>query len=183
VSALNAFPGGLHVGGGVTPENAGRYLDAGASHVIVTSYVFRNGRLEEDRLNALVGSPPTAGHMDRSGNSPDGVMYCCMAAAGAAVRWPATRAGTCLAHRLVQRLCPLINAVSLKVRAVGKHRLVLDLSCRKRKDTYYVVTGRCKSPLFCADGPAVIYTLFPPKVRELTLRARAQAHAPEVARR
>ena len=41
----------------MTPENAGQYLDAGASHVIVTSYVFRNGRLEEDRLNALVGVP------------------------------------------------------------------------------------------------------------------------------
>ena len=54
LSALQAFPGGLHVGGGVTPENAGQYLDAG---VIVTSYVFRNGRLEEDRLNALVRVP------------------------------------------------------------------------------------------------------------------------------
>ena len=54
LSALRAFPGGLHVGGGVTPENAGQYLDAGASHVIVTSYVFRNGRLEQDRLNSLV---------------------------------------------------------------------------------------------------------------------------------
>ena len=57
LSALRAFQGGLHVGGGVTPENAGQYLDAGASHVIVTSYVFRNGRLEEDRLNALVCMP------------------------------------------------------------------------------------------------------------------------------
>lgn len=56
LAALGAYPGGLHVGGGVTPENAGQYLDAGASHVIVTSYVFRNGRLEEDRLNALVGA-------------------------------------------------------------------------------------------------------------------------------
>ena len=54
LSALRAFPGGLHVGGGVTPENAGRFLDAGASHVIVTSFVFRNGRLEQDRLNSLV---------------------------------------------------------------------------------------------------------------------------------
>lgn len=36
-----AFPGGFHVGGGVNPSNAMKYLDAGASHVIVTSYVFK----------------------------------------------------------------------------------------------------------------------------------------------
>lgn len=41
LSALSAFPGGLQVGGGITPANAKKYLDAGASHVIVTSYVFR----------------------------------------------------------------------------------------------------------------------------------------------
>lgn len=39
--ALQAYPGGLQLGGGVNPENAGEYLKAGASHVIVTSYVFR----------------------------------------------------------------------------------------------------------------------------------------------
>jgi phosphoribosylformimino-5-aminoimidazole carboxamide ribotide isomerase len=44
----------LQLGGGVTTENAMDYLDAGASHVIVTSFVFREGRLEEDRLKALV---------------------------------------------------------------------------------------------------------------------------------
>mmetsp|Transcript_11230 Transcript_11230/g.33711 ORF Transcript_11230/g.33711 Transcript_11230/m.33711 type:complete len:301 (-) Transcript_11230:275-1177(-) len=81
LNALQAFQGGMHVGGGITAENAGEYLDAGASHVIVTSHVFRNGRLEQDRLNSLV-------------------------------------------------------------RAVGKKRLVLDLSCRKRGDKYYVVTDR-----------------------------------------
>jgi len=56
LSALRAFPGGLHLGGGVTVDNAATYLDAGASHVIVTSYVFREGRLEEDRLAALVAA-------------------------------------------------------------------------------------------------------------------------------
>lgn len=45
----------MQLGGGVTTDNALEYLDAGASHVIVTSYVFREGRLEEDRLKALVG--------------------------------------------------------------------------------------------------------------------------------
>lgn len=54
LTALRAYPGGLQVGGGVTPENAGEYLDAGASHVIVTSYVFRDGRIQYDRLNELV---------------------------------------------------------------------------------------------------------------------------------
>ncbi len=53
LSALRAFPGGLQLGGGVTPENAQAYLDAGASHVIVTSYVFRDGRLDLERLRAM----------------------------------------------------------------------------------------------------------------------------------
>lgn len=56
LQALRAFPGGLQIGGGITPENAGEFLDAGASHVIVTSYVFRQGRLDEDRLKALVAT-------------------------------------------------------------------------------------------------------------------------------
>jgi phosphoribosylformimino-5-aminoimidazole carboxamide ribotide isomerase len=81
VDALNAFPGGLQVGGGILPENAARFLDAGASHVIVTSYVFNNGQLHWDRLQEIT-------------------------------------------------------------RAVGKKRLVLDLSCKKRDDSYIVVTDR-----------------------------------------
>ena len=52
--ALQAFPGGLQAGGGITPENAAQFLDAGASHVIVTSYVFRDGRLDEDALMRMV---------------------------------------------------------------------------------------------------------------------------------
>lgn len=53
-SALAAYPGGLHVGGGINAANARSYLDAGASHVIVTSWVFREGRLDEARLAELV---------------------------------------------------------------------------------------------------------------------------------
>ncbi len=53
-SALAAYPGGLHVGGGINTSNARSYLDAGASHVIVTSWVFREGRLDEARLAELV---------------------------------------------------------------------------------------------------------------------------------
>jgi phosphoribosylformimino-5-aminoimidazole carboxamide ribotide isomerase len=54
LSALRAYPGGLQIGGGIRPDNASRYLQSGASHVIVTSYVFREGRLDWDRLRELV---------------------------------------------------------------------------------------------------------------------------------
>lgn len=54
--ALGAYPGGLQVGGGVTVENAREYLEAGASHVIVTSHVFHSGTLDRARLAALVES-------------------------------------------------------------------------------------------------------------------------------
>lgn len=51
--ALKAWPGGMQVGGGITPQTAGDFLEAGASHVIVTSYVFRDGRLDADRLERM----------------------------------------------------------------------------------------------------------------------------------
>lgn len=54
LSALRAYPGGLQIGGGITPDNATEFLDAGASHVIVTSYVFKDGRIQYDRLDELV---------------------------------------------------------------------------------------------------------------------------------
>ncbi len=79
--ALAAYPNGLQVGGGITAENAKEFLDAGASHVIVTSYVFRDGKIDYERLEKLV-------------------------------------------------------------QTVGKERLVLDLSCRKRDNAYYIVTDR-----------------------------------------
>lgn len=82
LEAVGAFPGGLQLGGGVSSANAEEYLEAGASHVIVTSYVFRDGRVDEERLEELV-------------------------------------------------------------RCVGKERIVLDLSCRRKDDgKYYVVTDR-----------------------------------------
>ncbi len=52
--ALAAFPGGLQIGGGITVENASGYLQAGASHVIVTSFVFSDGVLHRERLRKLV---------------------------------------------------------------------------------------------------------------------------------
>jgi len=54
LAALRAFPQGLQMGGGITPANAQQYLKAGASHVIVTSYIFVEGRLDEARLSELV---------------------------------------------------------------------------------------------------------------------------------
>ena len=80
-AALAAFPGGLHLGGGVNAANARGWLDAGASHVIVTSWVFREGQVDWARLDELVA-------------------------------------------------------------AIGKDKLVLDLSCRKRGEDYFVVTDR-----------------------------------------
>jgi phosphoribosylformimino-5-aminoimidazole carboxamide ribotide isomerase len=79
-AALGAWPGGMQLGGGVTAANAREWLDAGASHVIVTSSVFREGELDEGLLAKLV-------------------------------------------------------------RAVGKSRLVLDLSCRRRPQGGGVASG------------------------------------------
>lgn len=53
VKALLAYPGGLQIGGGIHPENAKAFLDAGASHVIVTSYVFRDGRVNYANLEKM----------------------------------------------------------------------------------------------------------------------------------
>ena len=86
VSALTEYPGGLQVGGGITDENAAFFLEHGASHVIVTSFVFKDGKINYTNLKKIT-------------------------------------------------------------EAVGKERLVLDLSCRKKmneygEEKYYVVTDR-----------------------------------------
>ncbi len=81
LNALKAWPGGLMAGGGIDDLNAGEFLDAGASHVIATSFVFRNGKICIENLERLS-------------------------------------------------------------EAVGKDRLCLDVSCRKRDGQYYVVTDR-----------------------------------------
>ena len=96
--ALAAFPGGLHLGGGVNASNARGWLDAGASHVIVTSWVFREGRLDQERLAELV-------------------------------------------------------------KIVGKERLVLDLSCRRKGNAYFVVTDRWQKFTELKVEPKVLLTL------------------------
>ena len=56
VEALQTYPGGLQIGGGITAENAPDYIEAGASHVIVTSYVFQNGKINYENLDKLVAA-------------------------------------------------------------------------------------------------------------------------------
>ncbi len=84
LTALSAWPQGMQVGGGINADNAGQWLDAGASHVIVTSWVFDDGQIHMARLEELT-------------------------------------------------------------RKIGKRRLVLDLSCRRRDDRYLVATNRWQS--------------------------------------
>ncbi len=76
LAALSAYPGGLQAGGGITPENASVFLEAGASHVIVTSYVFSDGQIQYDRLKTLlkkVGKDHLV--LDLSVRSKDGRYY------------------------------------------------------------------------------------------------------------
>ena len=54
--ALRTYPDGLQIGGGITAENAKEYIEAGASHVIVTSYVFRDGEVNWTNLDKLVNA-------------------------------------------------------------------------------------------------------------------------------
>jgi phosphoribosylformimino-5-aminoimidazole carboxamide ribotide isomerase len=74
--ALRAFPGGLQIGGGMTPENAPGYFALGASHVIVTSYIFDNGAINYRKLERMVA---VTGRnrlvLDLSCRKKDGVYY------------------------------------------------------------------------------------------------------------
>ncbi len=79
--AINNYKNNLQIGGGVNNENASFYLEKGASHVIVTSFVFKNGEINMGNLDKLVSE-------------------------------------------------------------TGKEKLVLDLSCRKKDDEYFIVTDR-----------------------------------------
>ena len=56
LKALLAFPGGMQIGGGITDENAAFFIESGASHVIVTSYLFVDGRIDFDRLRRLAAA-------------------------------------------------------------------------------------------------------------------------------
>src|SRR6516164_9252724 len=52
-AALKAYPGGMQIGGGINLENARSWLEAGASHVVVTSWVFRDGKVDWARLEEI----------------------------------------------------------------------------------------------------------------------------------
>ena len=76
LKALKAYPKGLQIGGGITADNAKEYMEAGASHVIVTSYVFKNGEIYWDNLGKLcetVGKEHIV--LDLSCRKKDGIYY------------------------------------------------------------------------------------------------------------
>lgn len=76
IAALKAYPGGMQIGGGITADNAKMYLDTGASHVIVTSYVFQNGKINWDhleRLKSVIGKEHIV--LDLSCRKKDGNYY------------------------------------------------------------------------------------------------------------
>ena len=76
VEALKAYPGGMQIGGGIREDNAESFLDAGASHVIVTSYVFKNGVINWENLEKLeraVGRKHLV--LDLSCRKKDGLYY------------------------------------------------------------------------------------------------------------
>ncbi len=81
LEALNAWPGGLQIGGGINATNASSWINAGASHVIVTSWLFQEAKIDADRLKQIR-------------------------------------------------------------KKIGQSRLVIDLSCRRRGEDYFVVTDR-----------------------------------------
>ncbi len=74
--ALRAYPQGLQIGGGITADNAKKFIDMGASHVIVTSYVFKDGKINYenlDKIKAVVGKEHLV--LDLSCRKKDGVYY------------------------------------------------------------------------------------------------------------
>lgn len=56
MGALRECPGEFQIGGGITAENAKEFIEAGASHVIVTSYVFKDGRINYENIKKLVNA-------------------------------------------------------------------------------------------------------------------------------
>ena len=75
MGALEEYPGGLQVGGGVNADNAQSFIDAGASHVIVTSYVFSDGRINMENLERISSAvSPEHLVLDMSCKKCDGVL-------------------------------------------------------------------------------------------------------------
>ncbi len=125
-AALRAYPGGLQIGGGITPENAAEYLNAGASHVIVTSYVFCQGQIQMEnlrRLKAVVGKEHLV--LDLSCRKREGAYYI------VTDRWQKfTR--VCLEDRILDELSSycdefLVHAVDVEGKASGIETEVVKL--------------------------------------------------------
>lgn len=76
LEALKAWPNGLQIGGGINANNAKSYLEAGASHIIVTSYVFKDGVINHNNLNKIVQAVgPKNLVLDLSCKEKDGEYY------------------------------------------------------------------------------------------------------------
>ena len=76
LGSLQACPGKMQIGGGIHAENAEEYIKAGASHVIVTSYVFKDGQIHFGNLEKMknrVGREHLV--LDLSCREKDGVYY------------------------------------------------------------------------------------------------------------
>ena len=74
--ALDTYKGGFQIGGGINPDNAYEFLEKGASHVIVTSYVFKNGIFDEEALDRMIKSVGTENLvLDLSSRKKDNKYY------------------------------------------------------------------------------------------------------------
>lgn len=126
LAALQVYPGGMQVGGGITAENAHEFLRAGASHVIVTSYVFRDGKVDYERLEKLVQAVGKE-HLvlDLSCRKKDGAYYI------VTDRWQkftGERVTVELLDRLYQYADEfLIHAVDVEGKASGIERELVEL--------------------------------------------------------
>ena len=126
LAALQVYPGGMQVGGGITAENAHEFLRAGASHVIVTSYVFRDGKVDYERLEKLVQAVGKE-HLvlDLSCRKKDGAYYI------VTDRWQKfteERVTVELLDRLYQYADEfLIHAVDVEGKASGIERELVEL--------------------------------------------------------
>ena len=129
IKALQAYPNGMQIGGGIHAGNAAEYIAAGASHVIVTSYLFENGKLSYGRMQKLVdavGKEHVVFDLSCK-KTPQG--YCIMTD-----RWQ-TYTGTYLTPELLKELeqyCDeyLIHAVNVEGKSEG---IELDLLFRLAK--------------------------------------------------
>ena len=142
LAALQVYPGGMQVGGGITAENAHEFLRAGASHVIVTSYVFRDGKVDYERLEKLVQAVGKE-HLvlDLSCRKKDGAYYI------VTDRWQKfteERVTVELLDRLYQYADEfLIHAVDVEGKASGIERELVELlgSWNRIPVTYAVGIG------------------------------------------